>query len=554
MTRLTQWTERLAWFALISLTAATRAAHIRHLVLPNWVDPIHHLMIVRLFLDRMAIPLSYDPFIPNSHAFYHWGFHALTALAALPLSQHDPFTLATFLLWWGQLLNALTPLALALGAWLLYRNRTAALLAAVLGSLVSWMPAYYVSWGRYTHLLGILLAPLFVHALWRLHTRPAPRWWFATIWWGTWLALVHLRITVFVLTLVLCLAVILVAQRAWRSLARWAVCGGLTAALLSPWLWWLIQQRPYAVILTKAPPTSTISTNLLWIPHNAELLALATGGFSVLLSDEHASLWLILASGLWALVLYVSLWRKRAHPLTRRTVGAWLLLAAWCGLTAVAVYGRYLGIPSPSFVNEDSALITLFAPLSLAGGGLLAWVLHVWLKPHHARLAGALLAIVLAVWGAWTMRDIVNPITVLATADDIAALRWVRDETPPNAFFAVPARHWQYNIYVGSDGGYWLGVLTDRQSILPPALYTVSGTREWIRERNALLETWARADGLDDMALLEQLRAAGITHIFVGAKNAHWAEPPANAPLELVFQHGQTRIYAFRERAVDTPR
>nr|WP_290669030.1 hypothetical protein [Ardenticatena sp.] len=554
MTRFTLWTERLAWFVLMSMTAVTRAAHIRDLVLPNWVDPVHHLMLVRLILDRMAIPLSYDPFIPNSHAFYHWGFHALAALAALPLSQHDPFTLATFLLWWGQLLNALTPLALALGARLLYRNRTAALLAAVLGSLVSWMPAYYVSWGRYTHLLGVLLAPLFIQALWRLHTRPAPRWWLATIWWGTWLALVHLRVTVFTLTLTLCLMVILVAQRAWRSLGRWSVCGGIIAALLSPWLWWLIQQRPHAIIATSPPQTPPISINLLLVPHNAELLALATGGLSVLLSDERASFWLILASGLWALLLYVSLWCKRTHPLTRRILAGWFLLAAWCGLTAATVYGRSWGIPGPSFVSGDSALITLFVPLSLAGGGLLAWVLHVWLRPHHARLVGALLAITLAIWGAWSMRDIVNPITVLATADDIAALRWVRNETPPDAFFAVPVRHWQYDIYVGSDGGYWLGVLTDRQSIVPPALYTVSGSPEWVRERNALLETWARAEGLDDLELLEQLRAAGITHIFIGAKNAHWAEPPANAPLELVFQHGRTRIYAFRESVVETPR
>ncbi|WP_161804532.1 hypothetical protein [Ardenticatena maritima] len=540
------WAERLAWLVLLGLTIATRIAHIRHLVLPNWVDPIHHLMIVRLFLEHMRIPLSYDPFIPNSRAFYHWGFHALTALAALPLGTHDAFTLATFLLWWGQLLNALTPLALALGARLLYRNRTAALLAAVLGALVSWMPAYYVSWGRYTHLLGVLIAVLFVQALWRLHTSPAPRWWFATIWWGLWLALVHLRVAVFTLTLVACLVLLLLAQRAWRSLWRWGVCGMVVALLLSPWLWWLIQQRRYAIVASSPPPTPTISTNLLWIPHNAELLTLATGGVAVLFSDTHAPLWLVIAGGLWALVLYATLWRGRSHAFTRRALGGWLLLALWSALTVVVVYGRYIGLPSPTFVNVDSAFITLFVPLSLAGGGLVAWVLHVWLTPPRARLVGAVLATLLAVWGAWAMRDIVNPITVLATADDVAALRWVRDATPPNALFVTPARLWQYNIYVGSDGGYWLSVLTDRASLPPPSLYTVSGEPDWIRETNALLEAWATADGLDDTALLERLQAAGVTHIFIGAKNAHWTPPPPTAPLDLVFQHGQTRIYAFR--------
>ncbi len=40
----------------------------------------------------------------------------------------------------------------------LFNSRRAGFLAAALGMFVSWLPAYYTAWGRYTHLAGLLLA------------------------------------------------------------------------------------------------------------------------------------------------------------------------------------------------------------------------------------------------------------------------------------------------------------------------------------------------------------------------------------------------------------
>ena len=60
----------------------------------------------------------------------------------------------------GQLLSALVTLA---GAWLanwLWRRPLAGVVAALVSGLISVMPAYYASWGRYTLLCGMLALPV----------------------------------------------------------------------------------------------------------------------------------------------------------------------------------------------------------------------------------------------------------------------------------------------------------------------------------------------------------------------------------------------------------
>ena len=77
-------------------------------------------------------------------------------LAGLPL--------APTMLWTGQALNALHGLSVAALATYLWRRPIAGVVAALVVGLLSIMPAYYVSWGRYTQLTGLLLLPPLVAA------------------------------------------------------------------------------------------------------------------------------------------------------------------------------------------------------------------------------------------------------------------------------------------------------------------------------------------------------------------------------------------------------
>lgn len=92
---------------------------------------------------------------------YHYGFHAVCAAISW-VSGVEP---RRSVLWTGQLLIALTPLALLLLARLVGLGGFGALVAAAMPAACLWFPAYYLSWGRYTQLTGLLLMPA---ALWSL--------------------------------------------------------------------------------------------------------------------------------------------------------------------------------------------------------------------------------------------------------------------------------------------------------------------------------------------------------------------------------------------------
>lgn len=127
----------------------------RHLSAPPWVDSIHHGLITRLVMENGAFPGDYTPYMQIASTAYHPGFHTVLA-AFLWLSRMD---LAAGMLLFGQVLNALAaPAAYLLGVSLT-RNRDAGLAAALVVGLISPMPAYFTSWGRYTHLAGLLILP-----------------------------------------------------------------------------------------------------------------------------------------------------------------------------------------------------------------------------------------------------------------------------------------------------------------------------------------------------------------------------------------------------------
>jgi hypothetical protein len=76
--------------------------------------------------------------------------------AAMQLSSLD---LPQAMLVSGQALNVLQVLAAAGLATYLWRRPLAGIVAALVVGLLSIFPAYYVSWGRYTQLTGLLLLP-----------------------------------------------------------------------------------------------------------------------------------------------------------------------------------------------------------------------------------------------------------------------------------------------------------------------------------------------------------------------------------------------------------
>jgi hypothetical protein len=101
----------LLLLAILALTCWTRISEIRDLALPNWVDSIHHALMIRVAAERGQAPLSLRPYMPVDLLPYHWGYHVFVA-AAMRLSGLD---LVRAMLWIGQTLNMLHALAAPAG-------------------------------------------------------------------------------------------------------------------------------------------------------------------------------------------------------------------------------------------------------------------------------------------------------------------------------------------------------------------------------------------------------------------------------------------------------
>ena len=172
-----------------------------------------------LIIAQGRVPSTYDPLIPHGAPFYHWGYHSLTSFLMWILGQRDAFVLSDVMLHFGQMLNTLTALFVYAAARALFQSRRAGLFAAALAAVVSYFPAYFVSWGRYTHLVGALLLLAFIPAL--LSVQKRPRWTsVATLGvLAAGLLLVHVRLAFFALTLAASLAVFIAVRRSWRTIS-----------------------------------------------------------------------------------------------------------------------------------------------------------------------------------------------------------------------------------------------------------------------------------------------------------------------------------------------
>lgn len=424
----------------------------RSLVLPAWVDSIHHTLLVRVILERGGLPQTLDPYLPVP-LYYHAGFHTSAALFAY-LARLVP---AQAVLVFGQLLNAGVALAVYRLGVALWGGWRRALLAMLLVGFVFQMPAYYLTWGRYTLLAGLLLLTLAMAAALDVVRRPAawePRLRLALLTGGLLLAHYYaaLVFALFLLTFTLerSISTRLAGEPAFlRSPGFLRLAGGALLGLLlaTPWLAHMLLNARAMLGVNLVAPGDALDA--AYYPGYLEYLW-------YLLGPDRAHL--LHAAAL--LVLLIAGWRGSVRPLAIFTLALGLLSLPW-------------GIHLDPF-RPDHGVILAFLPASLLLAELWARALAAPVRPwvHAVVRACAWLGVVgLLVWGIRDTRDVLNPVTLLADEADAAALAWIEAETPEDAVFLINTAGWQGGAYRGVDGGWWILPLTGRRTALPPALY-----------------------------------------------------------------------------------
>lgn len=500
-----------SWIGLLVLVTFTRVVEIRGVVLPLWVDSLHHTLLARIVAETGLIPTSLEPYMPVNPLVYHWGFH--TVIATLQVIGAIP--IASAVLWGGQVLNGLMALVMYGVASFLLRSPRGGLIAGVVVGLLSLFPAYYVTWGRYTQLTGLLVLPSLMIVSVALVERPAFDWRLcilaALLLSG--LMLIHYQVLTFYAVFMVVYALIAIMQRP-RHMANTVIrlvgMGVLAVVLASPWVVTMVR---HVLVPVAAQPQrlagpadyNSVDWGLLLVGNNWLLFSLAGIG------------------AVWALLM--ARWRIIA-------------VALWVPALGLLANPTVLGLPPSWFVINQTVIIALFLPVGILVASCIDQAL-IWLRPLVARpvrsvvqVFGAAGALSIALFGAWQLSGIplppawnlnrfqipvVNARTVLATAADMPALEWAAVHTPRDARFLVNSTDWLNGSPRGTDAGWWLLPLAQRWVTTPPAMY-IYGKPSYKQAVEALNQRIRALQPTDQAALEQLVRDERITHVFLGSQ------------------------------------
>lgn len=541
--------EALGLAAVLLVSLVVRLVMVRDLSAPPWVDSVHHGVITRLILENGGFPPTYSPFIDIDSAQYHAGFHSL--LAAFQWLTGIELQRAMLLL--GQVLNALAALAVYLLAVRLTGNRAVGIFAALIAGIFTPMPAYFTSWGRYTHLAGLVILPVgFALIKWVIeYNKASPaspgcvpegveqdskqvtlRWWGGVLAAGVTCAglfLTHYRVVAFLGCLVLAyLLVRAITQVRGKQLLRDAGIVALVAVI--------------AVLLVLPWLPATISTLVL------PKLATWTGD-RVITSNTFA--WTYLTAGLGRYTLVIAglglLW-----ALVRR---AWfsLTLVAWVALMFIISNPDRLGLPGAGFINNTSVQISLYIPIAILGGYLLSQVLTLLLSVSPPRWQPvipwgvAVAALPLIFVGARALIPLLNPVTFLFRHADLEAMHFISGNVPEGETVLVNPFAWGYGLYAGSDGGYWISALAGRETMPPPVIYGLENDLEAVIHTSSLSQQLIEKSGQpDELAVL--MRQEGLNFIYVGAKGGVFSARSLQENPNFVMLYEESGTWLFKLR------
>jgi hypothetical protein len=535
-----------AYLVVILALVITRLLPIRTMLAPAWGDSVHHTLIVQLMLDNGGLFQSWEPYVALESFSYHFGFHASMAQWAW-LSGMDA---AQSVLIGAQMLNVLAVLALyPLAVRLAGGNRWAGVAAVLAAGLLFQMPAFYVNWGRYTQLGGQAILPgLFwtFDRWWTDQPRPSRRLLGLTVVLSAGLALTHYRMAV----------VAAAGGLAWGLWALW-----LQRQQLGQWLQralWLIFAAGVSGLII-LPWVLTIRSTRL--PYVAGSMAQQGLNFEQAAGDLIAwgSVDLYYTRIGWLMALAALLVALVRRP----QVGVILLL--WGGFTFLLTNPYLLRLPGSGLVNNFTLVIGAYLPIALACGWLIGELALIGLRRVPMRLLGLVLFGLLVAYGTRQQLQIVDPAYQMVTPADQAALAWVKHHTPADAEFVVNGfLAYGDRVVVGSDAGWWLPYYTERQTTVPPIVYTVERFEEDVdREELRQLVLDLQASAGDEEQLEEILCRAGATHLYLGDRQERLSGEAAplittewltgNDDFQLLHQVEQAQVWAFERASCASP-
>jgi hypothetical protein len=484
--------SRVALWGILIVTAATGLYALRDSVVGPGSDSYHHSLIAHMIAERGGLPDSYEPYAPLTTFTYHFGFHGLVAVFSW-LSGIDTVTLTPLA---GQLFSTAAALSVAFFTLEATRSHLSATISAAFSGLVSVFPAYFINWGRYTQVTGLVLLPVFLGLVWHwlesgYDRRLIP--FVGVLAAGT--ALAHYRIT---LMAAIAAAVLLgvkgLSNRlrwgAWRRLAGQILLAlAVAGALSAPW-------AAHSYLALRGGLTNDVGAP------DSTYFSLARLGPGVARFPTNG-----VFVGLTIVAALLALWRQQ-----RAVIGLWIWAITVLFLATRSLFSVYL--------DTVSVILSLYFPACVSIGWATALVGD-WLSDHWepGRWAVGIGLLILMARGGVAIGSIIEPGAAYVGKDDLPAMDWIRSNTPELSTFMVNTYSWDFlpDYVIGSDAGYWLPLLAKRQTVTLPMTYPHE--RSDVLSLTERLVTLHRLQGqLTSPEAIALLRRAGVTHVYVGQR------------------------------------
>jgi hypothetical protein len=511
-----RWVD-VTFIGIIALIFITRFWAMRTLEAPLWADSVQHTVMTQLMLDNGGLFTSWLPYAPYKSLTFQFGFSAFSAIFAWLSGLNSERSVIIV----GQLLNGLAVLALyPLAVRISKGNRWAGVGAVLVAGLISPMPAYYLNWGRYAQLAGQAVLPGSLWLVWEALSPVSNR--SASIKRDRFLTGIRISFAAlvlagmmlssyrlpffyptFILVLVLCWG-LPEWGRDWKT---WGQKAGVLLAVVVlaglfflPWVPRLLGSNLVKSIGIVATRGSTIDA--VWADYQAWL-----GLFFYV----PVPLFIVTMVGLiWSLV------RKN-----------WMVASQflWVALLASILAGGLIHLPGASSMRNFAILIALYIPIGLVVG----WLISEVAGSGNGRLRQSFLAIIIivaAILGGLGQRNIAKPDTfAYVTRPDTLAMAWIRENMPTDSNFLVEGLIYQGTGIIGSDAGWWLPLLADRQNTMPPQYATAEVPIEpGYTQRMVTLVNNLSNISLGSEQGVSLLCNEGITHIYIGQEQGNVAQ------------------------------
>jgi hypothetical protein len=518
--------SRIALWAILLISALMGIWALRNSVVGPGSDSYHHTLITRMIVDRGMLPDGFQPYAPIVTFTYHFGFHGLAAAISW-LTGLSPVTIVPIL---AQILVAAAALSAAFFAQVTTRSRSVATIAAGIAGLVAVYPSYFINWGRYTQLTGLVILPVLLALLWmwvdsRAERILAP---FIGVLAGG-LALAHYRVAI-------------------MAIIGGAIIVGLNG--LSRWHGWIVWRQATWRLVVSASIAGSLT--LPWI---LQLLGAQSQGYRIDLGAPAAAYFSLerasvaystndILIGL-TIVAVILGWTRRERVV--------IVLSLWALAMLILSTPRF----AATLMDTVTVIISLYFPVSVAIGWALAVILD-WLDTRVSLLRWGVQAglVTLLAWGAAGIGSIVDPRGLYVQPDDLPAVEWIQSHTPVSSYFMVNTFHWDFlpTFVIGPDAGYWLPLLAGRRTVTAPMIYS--------NERSSSPDFADRLAALDRLGgnltspeALALLRREGITHVYIGQRGGLIsAEELIKSPhFKLVYKNNAVHVFEIVAGPVSAP-